>query len=163
MINKVAVLDATKLRDDREGTYKPYVTKNFPKNERPLPIVSQDFTYMMDIMFITALDGENTRDMSTREVIDLTKKQKKEREFILKRKYDIRIPSYEGNEEVKPYSCALILIETTSRKTWGYPLRSKKATDVLVAFKQFLEDINNRIAKLLSDCGKEYQKLKSST
>ena len=67
MINKVAVLDATKLRDNREGTYKPYVTKNFPKNERPLPIVSQDFTYTMDIMFITALDGENTRDMSTPE------------------------------------------------------------------------------------------------
>lgn len=160
MDNEIDIYNATRIRDEKEGEYKPYVTKNFPEIDRPLPIVSQDFTYTMDIMFITTLDGENTEDIASREIIDLTKPQKKEKDFILKKKFDIRVARANDTEDMKPYSCALILIETTSRKTWGYPLRSKKSADVFEAFQQFLKDINNRIAKLLSDCGTEYSQIK---
>ena len=54
----------------------------------------------------------------------------------------------------------LVLIETTSRRLFTYPLKTKTAAEVASAFKKFLKDCNERIDSLTMDSGKEYSDVK---
>ena len=58
------------------------------------------------------------------------------------------------------YKFILVLIETTSRKLYAYPLKNKKADTVLAAFEQFLKDCHRRIQYLTMDSGGEYAEIK---
>lgn len=51
----------------------------------------------------------------------------------------------------------LVIIETTSRKIFVYPLKNKKAATVHEAFKKFFEDAHHRVNNVTSDLGNEYQ------
>ena len=54
----------------------------------------------------------------------------------------------------------LVLIETTSRRLFTYPLKTKSAKEVLEAFKKFLKDCNEKIDNLTMDSGGEYSEVK---
>ena len=54
----------------------------------------------------------------------------------------------------------LVLVETTSRKIFFYKLHSKDPREVLYCFKKFLEDVDGKIVRLISDKGEEYRLIK---
>lgn len=133
----------------RESNYKRLLTDRFPKRKsRDLPIVGQDFTYYMDIMYLSAFSEEDTAEMKKRKTYGVNIR---EMDYI----HQENIPRY-----APAYSCALVIVEGTTRKAWAFPLHTKDAREVLFAFKLFLRDIDMRISKLMSDMGKEYSKIK---
>lgn len=138
------VVEALEKRPERK---EKYLSKLFPPTKISLPIIGQDFTFYMDIMFITSLTVEN----------DANRGQRKTKGENI-REFDNLHYNYHGSPP--EYSCALVLIEATSRWAWAYPLHSKNAKEILFVFKKFLENINMRISKLISDSGKEYNEIK---
>lgn len=93
------------------------------------------------------IESENEEDISNRRL----------------KQYSTRVPGFEdkvGGYEPE-YITALILVETTSRKAYGYPLHTKSAKEVFDAFKKFLIEVDYKIAKLTSDSGLEYSLIKS--
>ena len=131
-----------------ERICKKFLTSRFPKTKsRDLPIVCQDFTYYMDIMFINILVEENRTKMEQRVSRGINIREEDE----LHKRFGY----------APAYSCALIIIEGTTRKAWAFPLHTKDAKEVLFAFKIFLSDIDMKIAKLISDKGKEYNQIKA--
>ena len=140
------IADALVRDGDRDND--PYITKPFPQTNFSLPIVSQDFTYYMDLMFITTLSEENINKLKMRKT----------------RGVNIRMPDYEHldnyNNFAPDYTAALVLIECTTRKAWAFPLHTKNGKEVLFAFKLFLGDIDMRISKLISDSGREFNEIK---
>lgn len=136
------------LLKDLNRDNDPFITKPFPQSKFSLPVVSQDFTFFMDLMFITTLSDENIHKVKLRKT----------------RGVNIRMPDYEHldkfNNFAPDYTCALVLIECTTRKAWAFPLHTKNGKEVLFAFKLFLKDINMRISKLISDSGKEFNEIK---
>lgn len=54
------------------------------------------------------------------------------------------------------YSHVLVIIESTSRKVFAYPLKNKTAAEVYKSFKDFLEDADYRVNSITSDSGGEY-------
>ena len=130
------------------SVYDDYLTERFPdKQHKDLPIIGQDFTYYMDIMFLNSLVEENRTEMKKRVSRGINIREEDE----LHKRFGYA-PSY---------SCALIIIEGTTRKAWAFPLHTKDAKEVLFAFKIFLSNIDMKIAKLVSDKGKEYNKIKA--
>lgn len=138
------VVEAMEKRPVRR---EKYLTKLFPPTNISLPIIGQDFTFYMDVMYITSLTVENDTNMAQR---------KTRGENI--REFDNLHYNYHGSPP--EYSCALVLIESTSRWVWAYPLHSKNAKEILFVFKKFLKAINMKISKLISDSGKEYNEIK---
>ena len=65
-----------------------------------------------------------------------------------------------ANKYAGGYSYVLVLIETTSRKLFAYPLKNKNSDSVLTEFKKFMKDIHDRIQYLTMDSGGEYSKVK---
>ena len=65
-----------------------------------------------------------------------------------------------ANRYAGGYSYILVLIETTSRKLFAYPLKNKNSDSVLTEFKKFMKDIHDRIQYLTMDSGGEYSKVK---
>ena len=119
------------------GVYKHAINKRFPIAKRGfLPIVAEDYTYTMDIMFMSVVLRENTA------MNKIFKRQTR------------GIPIVEGHGQVGDTPQAiggLVLVETTSRKIFFYKLHSKDPREVLYVFKQFLTDVDGKIARLLSD------------
>lgn len=137
-----------RVRAGKEN-YKRLLTDRFPRRKsRDLPIVGQDFTYYMDIMYLSAFSEEDTAEMKKRKTYGVNVR---EMDYL----HQNEMPGYAPN-----YSCALVIVEGTTRKAWAFPLHTKDAREVLYAFKIFLRDIDMRIAKLMSDMGKEYNKIK---
>lgn len=155
----------------KPGEYLPNITRAFPKFKRDLPIVAQDFTYYMDIMHIGSISMENNDE----------KRRIDERKYKKKRKYGRRNEMVfhikdrrtkgrfirEVDEEqlrtpdfVPLYSCALVIVEATTRKAWVYPMHGKHNVEVFENFKLFLDDINMKISRLISDTGREYAGIK---
>ena len=55
----------------RESNYKRLLTDRFPKRKsRDLPIVGQDFTYYMDIMYLTSFSEEDTAEMKKEKLME---------------------------------------------------------------------------------------------
>ena len=130
------------------SVYSDYLTERFPdKQHKDLPIIVQDFTYYMDIMFLNNLVEENRTKM----------RQRVSRGINIREEDEV----HQRFGYAPAYSCALIIIEGTTRKAWAFPLHTKDAREVLFAFKIFLSDIDMRIAKLISDSGKEYNQIKT--
>ena len=125
------------------GVYKHAINKRFPIAKRGfLPIVAEDYTYTMDIMFMSVVLRENTA------MNKIYKRQTR------------GIPIVEGHGQVgqtPPVIGGLVLVETTSRKIFFYKLHSKDPREVLYVFKWFLTDVDGKIARLLSDRGNEYE------
>ena len=65
-----------------------------------------------------------------------------------------------ANRYAGGHSYALVLIETTSRKLFAYPLKNKNSDTVLTEFKKFMKEIHGRIQYLTMDSGGEYSKVK---
>lgn len=130
--------------------YERYTTKRFPRLNRDLPIVAPDHCYTMDIMFFTTILRESTEDKKSykRRAQAESIKVVDNSGFLLDGRYR---PDYES---------ALILVETTSRKAFAYPMHGKNAKEVLVCFKKFLTDVGMKIARLTSDKGQEYSLVK---
>lgn len=61
-----------------------------------------------------------------------------------------------ANIHNKGYKYALIFIETTSRKVFGYLLKNKESQTVYKEFKKFLSDTGYRVENLTMDSGNEY-------
>ena len=130
------------------SVYEDYLTERFPdKQHKDLPIIVQDFTYYMDIMFLNNLVEENRTKM----------RQRVSRGINIREEDEV----HQRFGYAPAYSCALIIIEGTTRKAWAFPLHTKDAKEVLFAFKIFLSDIDMKIAKLISDKGKEYSQIKA--
>ena len=130
------------------SVYEDYLTERFPdKQHKDLPIIVQDFTYYMDIMFLNNLVEENRTKM----------RQRVSRGINIREEDEV----HQRFGYAPAYSCALVIIEGTTRKAWAFPLHTKDAREVLFAFKIFLSDIDMRIAKLISDSGKEYNQIKT--
>ena len=130
------------------SVYSDYLTERFPdKQHKDLPIIVQDFTYYMDIMFLNNLVEENRTKM----------RQRVSRGINIREEDEV----HQRFGYAPAYSCALIIIEGTTRKAWAFPLHTKDAKEVLFAFKIFLSDIDMKIAKLISDKGKEYSQIKA--
>lgn len=130
------------------SVYEDYLTERFPdKQHKDLPIIVQDFTYYMDIMFLNSLVEENRTKM----------RQRVSRGINIREEDEV----HQRFGYAPAYSCALIIIEGTTRKAWAFPLHTKDAKEVLFAFKIFLSDIDMKIAKLISDKGKEYSQIKA--
>ena len=129
------------------SVYDDYLTERFPdRQHKDLPIIVQDFTYYMDIMFINVLVEENRTEMKKRVSRGINIREEDE----LHKRFGY----------APAYSCALIIIEGTTRKAWAFPLHTKDAREVLFAFKIFLSDIDMKIAKLISDKGRNITKLR---
>lgn len=130
------------------SVYEDYLTERFPdKQHKDLPIIVQDFTYYMDIMFLNNLVEENRTKM----------RQRVSRGINIREEDEV----HQRFGYAPAYSCALIIIEGTTRKAWAFPLHTKDAKEVLFAFKIFLSNIDMKIAKLISDKGKEYSQIKA--
>lgn len=126
----------------------PYVTKPFPQTNLSLPVVSQDFTFYMDLMLITSLSEENINKL----------KKRKTRGVNIRMTDENHLDAI--NNFAPEYTGALVLIESTTRKAWVFPLHTKNGKEVLFAFKLFLRDIDMRISRLISDSGAEYNEIK---
>lgn len=100
------------------------------KEKNPyLPIVGLPNSYTMDVMFVNSFQ---TADK---------KKPTKSKKIVI---------------NSNTHLCALVLIETTSRKVFVYPLKNSKQETVFEAFEKFLDEIGFRISSLTMDSGKEY-------
>lgn len=127
-----------------DGLYPSYLSERFPNGKhKDLPIVGQDFTYYMDIMFLTNLIEEDRSRLSDRRT-----------KSVNIRALDVAHKNYKGY--APKYICALVIVEATTRKAWVYPLHSKNAKEVLYAFKRFLTEVDMKISRLMSDMGTEY-------
>ena len=108
-----------------------------------LPITAPDYSYTMDLVELRSLlrakyenDGEDNP----------------ERNMIITRALDDRVN--------KGFKYLLTFIDTTSRKVWMYPLKTKEQNAVYSAFKTFLKDVKGRIARLLSDNDTAFSRIK---
>ena len=113
---------AARTRTDfAPGIYKHTINKRFPIAKRGfLPIVAEDYTYTMDIMFMSVVLAENTA------MNKIFKRQTR------------GIPIVEGHGQVgeePPVIGGLVLVETTSRKIFFYKLHSKDPREVIYVFK----------------------------
>ena len=141
---------AARTRTDfAPGVYKHAINKRFPIAKRGfLSIVAEDYTYTMDIMFMSVVLRENTA------MNKIYKRQTR------------GISIVEGHGQVgqtPPVIGGLVLVETTSRKIFFYKLHSKDPREVLYVFKWFLTDVDGKIARLLSDRGNEYEGIRLYT
>ena len=127
------------------GVYKHAINKRFPIAKRGfLPIVAEDYTYTMDIMFMSVVLGKNSA--MNKIVFRQTR----------------GIPIVEGHGQVgdtPPVIGGLVLVETTSRKIFFYKLHSKDPREVLYEFKQFLSDV---MVRLQGFCQTEEMNMKGS-
>ena len=98
----------------------------------PLPIVAPDFSYTMDLMIMSSVYQNIVRPG------DITKFEW--------RRTELNNRTYNNN-----YQYILIFIETTSRKVWVFPQKTKTARETYKNFILFRTKVNNRISRLLSD------------
>ena len=107
-----------------------------------LPITAPDYSYTMDLVELRSLLRAKYAD-------DI---DNPERNTIITRAL---------NESAnRGYKYLLTFIDTTSRKVWMYPLRSKNQNAVYDAFRTFLKDVKGRIARLLSDNDTAFSRIK---
>lgn len=94
-------------------------------------------------------------DSFTMDIMDVTSypAQDKDRPLHSKRYKILSNVHSAGHEYV------LVLIETTSRKIFAYPMRNKTAATTYEKFQQFLKDSHNRVSNVTSDLGNEYTKI----
>lgn len=137
---------ATRKKREEEDEEIKYTTKPFPQWKLSLPIVGQDFTFYMDVMFLTNFTTEGGEETP-----------RKTKGIDIKQADDLH-PNYIGF--APDYTCALVIIEGTTRRAWAFPLHTKNAKEILLAFKLFLADIDMKISKLISDSGSEYSEIK---
>ena len=107
-----------------------------------LPITAPDYSYTMDLIELKSLlraEYENDTEGT-------------ERNTIITRALD--------DSANRGYKYLLTFIDTTSRKVWMYPLKSKDQDTVFNAFKIFLKDVKGRMARLLSDNDASFNKIK---
>ena len=57
------------------------------------------------------------------------------------------------------YSAIINFVEITTRKAYSFPLKSKNADEVMVAFMEFYQNINEKLKCLEIDAGSEYVKV----
>ena len=140
-------LDVTKRTEFAPGVYKHAISRRFPTGAKRgfLPIIAEDYTYTMDIMFITVVLNEETN----------AKRNKKRRttgKILVE-------PSGQAGD-MPAVIGGLVLVETTSRKIFFRELHSKDPREVLHAFKIFLLKTGGKIVRLISDTGQEYRLIK---
>ena len=135
------------------------------KNDRVihpnLPIIAPDFSYVMDIFDMDVMQMQEA-EVDHKKVKNIKIESDDENEDIDKAEgMPEELPKKIANLQLKNkkrvhgtdhgYRYLLVLIDTTSRKVWMYPLRTKNKHEVESAFKEFLNDVNGKIARLLSD------------
>lgn len=108
-----------------------------------LPITAPDYSYTMDLVELRSLLRAKYADDD---------EDNPERNTIITRALDSRVN--------KGYKFLLTFIDTTSRKVWMYPLRTKNQDVVYNAFRTFLKDVKGRIARLLSDNDTAFSRIK---
>ena len=99
---------------------------------KPLPIVAPDFSYTMDLMVMSALYQDVMRDEEIRS-------------------FERRRVNVNNTRFNHGYNYILIFIETTSRKVWVFPQRTKSSRETFKSFTLFRIKVNNKISRLLSD------------
>lgn len=114
-----------------------------------LPIVAPDYSYVMDLTDMQSL------------LINRFRGQDGEDDDIADRVAEVynRSPDPHLNHG---YKYILTLIDTTSRKVWMYPTRSKGSAEVYEAFQKFLRDVHGKIARLLSDNDSSFNRIRDN-
>ena len=104
-----------------------------PKTYPHIKIVARPYSYTMDLMFMSSYPAvENDR--------------------IVYKTYEKR-----ANNN---YIGMLVLIETTSRRLFVYPVRSKQKHEIFTCFQKFLKDVDGKIVSLISDSGAEFNEIR---
>lgn len=146
--------------DDDEGeiekrTFNSDVPSTIHVGHPPLPITAPDYSYVMDITEMQSLLLTKYYTHKEGEDNDAMDSGRDEMQDKITKAYTTHPPSVlnEG------YRYTLTLIDTTSRKAWMYPMRSKNAETVYNSFKCFMKDVHGRIARLLSDNDKSFTQI----
>lgn len=64
------------------------------------------------------------------------------------------------NGRAPPWTCVLVIVETTVRKAWAYPMHSKNSREVLYNFKKFFCRYRYENFEAFSDSCREYNMIK---
>ena len=114
-----------------------------------LPIVAPDYSYVMDLTDMQSL------------LINRFRGQDGEDGEIADRVAEVynRSPAPALNSG---YRYILTLIDTTSRKVWMYPTRTKGSAEVYDAFQKFLKDVHGKVARLLSDNDSSFKRIRDN-
>lgn len=104
----------------------------------PLPITAPDFSYVMDLTDLRSLLG-------------IFASARPGMEDVANAVEKVVTNVVNNNRVNHGYRYLLSIIDTTSRRAWMYPLKTKQATSVYVQFQKFLNDVHGKIARLLSD------------
>lgn len=100
-----------------------------------LSISAPPYSYSMDLMEISSHPVRS-----------------KDKPFHIQRNI-LNSASTSGNKYI------LVLIETTSRKLFAYPLKNKTSEEVFKAFEKFMDDAADKVNGIISDSGGEYKKI----
>ena len=145
-------------------------------NHPNLPIIAPDFSFVMDLFDMDTLQMQEASiyhgDDRVKEVredeenvnadkVDKNGKDVKEEKYVEdesdpdEHEHE-RLPNRLVNKKRTHgtdhgYRYLLVLIDTTSRKVWMYPTKTKSADEVKKAFDQFVSDVHGKISRLLSD------------
>ena len=74
---------------------------------------------------------------------------------------DVRVP-VNNNIYNKGYNYVLVFVDTTSRKAWLFPQKTKTARETYKNFVLFKTLVNNRISRLLSDNDGTFELIKQN-
>ena len=105
---------------------KTFTTPQYPD----LPVVGPDYSYTMDLMDMTSIDWVAETSPGVYK--------------------DVRVP-VNNNIYNKGYNYVLVFVDTTSRKAWLFPQKTKTARETYKNFVLFKTLVNNRISRLVSD------------
>ena len=121
----------------------PLKTFQVRKTHPPLPVVAPDFSYTMDLMFMTGIDVNMTNEGDV--------------PVYYKKRIAINNNLYN-----KGYNYVLVFVETTSRKAWLFPQKTKRSGETYKNFICFKYKVNNKISRLLSDTGTAFSLIKNN-
>ena len=113
------------------------------KTHPSLPVVAPDFSYTMDLMFMTGMDIYVTDE-------DNVTANYKKRIGINNNLYN------------KGYNYVLVFVETTSRKAWLFPQKTKSSAETYKNYICFKYRVSNKISRLLSDTDTAFSLIKKN-
>jgi hypothetical protein len=134
-----------------------------------LPIIAPDFSFVMDLFDMNTLQMQAASIYHGNEerVDEIEEDSEDENADLADEGKDAPPPPHVINRKPSKridhgYRYLLVLIDTTSRKVWMYPTKTKNADEVYTAFEQFIGDVQGKIARLLSDSDKAFAKIKAN-
>lgn len=117
-----------------------------------LPIIAPDYSFVMDItdmrsLLINKFHKPEEHDADYNEIVNKVAR-------VYSRRTAVNINH--------GYQYILTFVDTTSRKAWMYPQKDKGAVTTYTNFKKFLKDVQNKVARLLSDADTAFNQIRKN-